>query len=83
MESRRHEAYGGIGQVCPWSDALMSREIIFHDVTTAKVSHVDVEHALSKHFGEDCAFIFKTRQGSSSTLLQCTFGNSSRTGTRV
>jgi len=61
MESRRHEAYGGIGQVCPWSDALMSREIIFHDVTTAKVSHVDVEHALFQHLDEDSAFVFETK----------------------
>ena len=83
MESRRHQAYGGIGQVCPWSDALMSREIIIYDVTTAKVLHVDVEHALFQHLDEDSGFVSKPKHGSSSTVPQCKFGNSRRTGTRV
>ena len=39
----------------------MSREIIIYDVTTGKVSHVDVEHALFQHLDEDSAFVFETK----------------------
>jgi hypothetical protein len=50
-----------LGRFAYGTDTGMSREIIIYDAAYGKVSHVDVESALSKHFGEDCAFDFETR----------------------
>ena len=39
----------------------MRREIIIYNVTAAKISRVDVEHALPKRCDEDCGFVFETK----------------------
>jgi len=43
------------------SDVGMARELIVYDAKSTKVSHVDVEAALSKYFSQDCAFEFETK----------------------
>jgi hypothetical protein len=50
-----------LGRFAYGTDTGMSREIIIYNATTAKVSHVDVEAALSKYFTQGCAFRFATK----------------------
>lgn len=50
-----------LGRFAYGTDTGMSREIIIYDATSGKVSHVDIEKALSKHFGVGCAFDFETQ----------------------
>ena len=50
-----------LGRFSYGTDTGMSRKIIIYDDASDRVSHVDIESALSKHFGEDCAFDFETQ----------------------
>jgi hypothetical protein len=50
-----------LGRFAYGTDTGMSREVIIYDAASGKVSHVDIESALWKHFGDDCAFEFETR----------------------
>ena len=43
------------------TDLGMAQELIVYDAKSTKVSHVDVEAALSKYFTQDCAFEFETK----------------------
>jgi hypothetical protein len=73
-----------VGRFAYGSDALMSREIIIYDVTTAKVSHVDVEQSCPSILVRTARSFFETKEhASSSTMPQCKFENSGRTGTRL
>lgn len=49
-----------LGRFTYGTDTGMSTEVIVYDATASKVSHFDVEAALAKHFGEDCAFVPET-----------------------
>ncbi len=43
------------------SDIGITKELIVYDARSSKVSHVDVEAALSKYFRGDCAFEFEAK----------------------
>ena len=43
------------------SDIGITRELIVYDARSSKVSRVDIEAALSRHFTDDCAFEFETK----------------------
>lgn len=50
-----------LGRWAYGTDVGMARELIVYDAKTTRVSHVDVEAALSKYFSQDCAFEFETK----------------------
>ena len=61
------------------SDVPMDRELILYDARTSKISHVEVEAALSKHFGAHCAFDFETKawyEPDSAVVLVRVYGDS-------
>ena len=43
------------------SDAGMDRDVIIYDSLSGKISKFDLAESLSRHFGDGCAFEFRTK----------------------